>query len=64
MPPHLEPLWEVFRTFARRYPGVTLDIFVTDRRVDPVADGIDMAMCVGDMGPVSTWTTKPSRGQR
>jgi DNA-binding transcriptional LysR family regulator len=50
LPPHLEPLWGVFRSFCRRYPLVNLDIFVTDRRVDLVADGIDVAIRVGDRG--------------
>ncbi len=50
MPPHLEPLWEMFRAFRRQYPAVTLEVFVTDRRVDLVADGIDVAIRVGDRG--------------
>lgn len=50
MPPHLEPLWPLFRSFGRRYPAVTFDIFVTDRRVDLVADGIDIAIRVGERG--------------
>ena len=50
MPPHLEPLWPLFRAFGRRYPAVTFDVFVTDRRVDLVGDGIDVALRVGDRG--------------
>lgn len=50
MPPHLERLWPVFRAFGRRYPAVTFDVFVTDRRVDLVSDGIDIAIRVGDRG--------------
>ena len=50
MPPHLEALWPLFRAFSRRYPAVTFDVFVTDRRVDLVADGIDVALRVGDRG--------------
>lgn len=50
MPPHLEPVWQVFRAFGRRYPAVTFDVFVTDRRVDLVADGIDIALRVGEQG--------------
>ena len=50
MPPHLEALWPVFRAFSRRFPAVTFDVFVTDRRVDLVADGIDVALRVGDPG--------------
>lgn len=50
MPPHLEALWPLFRSFGRRYPAVTFDVFVTDRRVDLVADGIDIAIRVGERG--------------
>lgn len=50
MPPHLEVLWPLFRAFGRRYPKVTFDLFVTDRRVDLVADGIDIAIRVGEGG--------------
>lgn len=50
MPPHLEALWPVLRAFGRRYPAVTFEVFVTDRRVDLVADGIDVALRVGDGG--------------
>jgi len=50
MPPHLEPLWEVFRAFGRKHPEVTYEIFVTDRRVDLVADGVDVALRVGEPG--------------
>lgn len=50
MPPHLDALWDVFHAFRRTYPAVTFDVFVTDRRVDLVADGIDVALRVGDQG--------------
>lgn len=50
MPPHLEALWPLFRDFGRRFPAVTFDVFVTDRRVDLVADGIDIALRVGERG--------------
>ncbi len=50
MPPHLDALWELFRAFRRRHPAVTFDAFVTDRRVDLVADGIDIALRVGEQG--------------
>lgn len=50
MPPHLEVLWPLFRTFGRMYPAVTFDLFITDRRVDLVADGIDVAIRVGEGG--------------
>lgn len=50
LPPHFEPLWHAFEGFGARHAGVRFDIFVTDRRVDLVADGIDVAIRVGDGG--------------
>ncbi len=50
MPPHLDALWQMFRDFRRRHPAVTLELFVTDRRVDLVADGIDVALRIGERG--------------
>ena len=50
LPPHFAPLWDAFEGFGQRHPGVRFDIFVTDRRVDLVADGVDVAIRVGDGG--------------
>lgn len=50
MPPHFDPLWPVFDDFGDRHPGVRFDVFVTERRVDLVADGVDVALRVGDGG--------------
>ncbi len=50
MPPHLDALWKLFSAFRHQYPAVTFDVFVTDRRVDLVADGIDVALRIGDQG--------------
>ena len=50
MPPHFEPLWETIEAFGQRHSGVRFDILVTDRRVDLAADGIDVAIRVGEGG--------------
>jgi DNA-binding transcriptional LysR family regulator len=50
MPPHFDPLWPVFEAFGGRHPAVRFDVFVTERRVDLVADGVDVAIRVGDGG--------------
>lgn len=50
LPPHFAPLWRVFEGFGQRHPGVRFEIYVTDRRVDLVADGVDVAVRVGDGG--------------
>ena len=53
IPPHFEPIWSLFGIFRQRYPAVRFDIFVTDRRVDLVADGVDVAIRVGEKGAKS-----------
>ncbi|MEZ4315425.1 MAG: LysR family transcriptional regulator [Polyangiaceae bacterium] len=50
IPPHFEPMWSVMEVFGRRFPEVRIDIFVTDRRVDLVADGVDAVIRVGEGG--------------
>lgn len=50
LPPHFEPMWSVLSDFGQRHPAVRFDVFVTDRRVDLVADGVDVALRVGEGG--------------
>lgn len=50
LPPHFEPMWSVLDDFRHRYPAVRFDVFVTDQRVDMVADGIDLVLRVGSGG--------------
>ena len=50
LPPHFDPMWSILSEFGRRYPAVRFDIFVSDRRVDLVADGIDVVLRVGEGG--------------
>lgn len=48
-PGDLDFWWVLLQAFQRRYPNITLDIFTTERRIDLVADGIDVAMRIGDL---------------
>lgn len=47
LPPTFEPWWELLGAFQQRYPEITLSVFATERRVDLVQDGIDVALRVG-----------------
>ena len=47
LPPAFEPWWELLSRFQQRYPDIQLRVFSTERRVDLVADGIDVALRVG-----------------
>ena len=47
IPPTFEPWWEVLSQFQRSYPAIRVSVHVTERRVDLVQDGIDVALRVG-----------------
>jgi len=50
IPGNLDFWWTLLREFQRSYPNIALDIFTTERRIDLVADGIDVAVRIGDPG--------------
>ncbi len=41
--------WPLLRQFQLHYPRITLDIFTTGYCVDLIADGIDVALRIGDL---------------
>ena len=47
LPPAFEPWWQLLAQFRSRYPDIQLQIFSTERRVDLIEDGIDVALRVG-----------------
>jgi DNA-binding transcriptional LysR family regulator len=47
LPQTVEPWWELLAAFQRRYPDVQVYVYSTERRVDLIEDGIDVALRVG-----------------
>lgn len=47
LPPAFEPWWELLSAFQQRYPDIDLQVHTTDRRVDLIEDGVDVALRVG-----------------
>ncbi|AOX99503.1 LysR family transcriptional regulator [Jeongeupia sp. USM3] len=47
LPPAFEPWWALLSQFQRLYPGIRLNVFTTERRVDLIEDGVDVALRVG-----------------
>src|SRR5882724_1919078 len=47
LPPTFEPWWELLATFRQRYPDIQVHVYTTERRVDLIEDGIDVALRVG-----------------
>ncbi|MEM7796878.1 MAG: LysR family transcriptional regulator [Cyanobacteria bacterium P01_D01_bin.71] len=48
LPPGFMPWRQLLREFQTCYPNVTVDVLVTERRVDLIEDGIDVALRIGD----------------
>lgn len=47
LPQSFEPWWELLADFQRRYPDIQVHVYSTERRVDLIEDGIDVALRVG-----------------
>jgi DNA-binding transcriptional LysR family regulator len=47
VPPSFEPWWRLLRAFRARCPDVELAVYSTERRLDLIEDGIDVALRVG-----------------
>lgn len=49
LPPNFEVWWLLLRAFQKQYPGIKIRVMVTNRRIDMIADGIDVVLRVGDV---------------
>ncbi|RZN09998.1 LysR family transcriptional regulator [Bradyrhizobium genosp. SA-3] len=47
LPQTFEPWWDLLAAFQRRYPDIQVHVYTTERRVDLIEDGIDVALRVG-----------------
>lgn len=47
LPPAFEPWWKLLSAFQHRHPDIRLHVYTTERRVDLIEDGIDVALRVG-----------------
>jgi DNA-binding transcriptional LysR family regulator len=47
LPPAFEPWWAILRAFQLQHPNIQLSVYTTERRVDLLQDGIDVALRVG-----------------
>jgi DNA-binding transcriptional LysR family regulator len=46
-PPTVQPWWDLVAAFQRRYPDIQIYVYSTERRLDLIEDGIDVALRVG-----------------
>ncbi|MDC6082086.1 LysR family transcriptional regulator [Burkholderia cenocepacia] len=47
LPPTFDIWWDLLAAFQMRFPGIRLFVYTTERRVDLIVDGIDVALRVG-----------------
>jgi DNA-binding transcriptional LysR family regulator len=47
LPPSMEPWWDLLSGFRQQFPDIRVSVFATERRVDLIQDGIDVALRVG-----------------
>jgi DNA-binding transcriptional LysR family regulator len=47
VPPSFSPWWPLISDFQKEHPDIRVHLLSTERRVDPVEDGIDVALRVG-----------------
>ncbi|MBD9598085.1 LysR family transcriptional regulator [Ensifer sp. ENS05] len=47
IPQSFEPWWELLGAFQRTHPDIQVSVYSTERRVDLLADGVDVALRVG-----------------
>src|SRR5260221_4159499 len=47
LPQMFEPWWDLLAAFQRRYPDIQVYVYSTERRMDLIEDGIDVALRVG-----------------
>jgi len=50
--------------FRARYPDITLDLGITDRQIDPVAENVDVVLRTGALGDSSMIARKIAESQR
>lgn len=47
LPQSFEPWWELLGLFQRAHPDIQISVYSTERRVDLLSDGVDVALRVG-----------------
>ena len=53
MPPSFEPMWALLDNFQALHTNIDIDLFVSERRLDFIEDGIDVALRIGDVASQS-----------
>ena len=59
-----EPFYEFLSAFLKKYPGIQLDLFITNLFVDLIADNIDVAIRFGELADSSIIAKRIGRSVR
>jgi len=49
LPPNFEPWWELLKNFQAKFPRIEIDVYTTERKIDLIEDGVDVALRIGDV---------------
>lgn len=53
IPPSFEPMWSLLDDFQSQHSNVEIDLFVSERRLDFIEDGVDVSLRIGDVASQS-----------
>lgn len=53
VPPSFEPMWSLLDDFQTLHSNIEIDLFVSERRLDFIEDGVDVALRIGDVASQS-----------
>jgi len=53
LPPSFEPMWKLLGDFQEIHANIEIDLFVSERQLEFIEDGIDVALRIGDVASQS-----------
>lgn len=53
IPPSFEPMWSLLDDFQTLHRNIEIDLFVSERRLDFIEDGVDVSLRIGDIASQS-----------
>lgn len=52
-PPHFEPWWRLLQAFQQCFPNIQIEVYSSERKIDLIEDGIDVAVRIGGIESTS-----------
>jgi len=54
LPPGYEPMWNILESFQQKFSNINIEIFVSERRLDFIEDGVDVSLRIGSIDSLSS----------